>query len=189
MSFDALNRWLTPISNLGVLAGFILLAVQMNQNTQALRLQYASDFARDAAAAEMAAIGDTPNVSYAAAIDHPSELTTAQLADVWAYVDAGIYAALHVWSAHEAGYASDADWVAARRLGSSYVNFNVGQVIWKHWKSEFPADFVAEIDRELATSNPKAIQQMWGSIMSDIRKLEGQQDAGTQSTKPSAPTT
>jgi hypothetical protein len=39
MNFDRLNQWLSLAANAGVIAGFVLLAVQMKQNTEALELQ------------------------------------------------------------------------------------------------------------------------------------------------------
>ena len=35
MDADRLNRWLTLIANLGVVAGLVFLAVELNQNTKA----------------------------------------------------------------------------------------------------------------------------------------------------------
>lgn len=39
MDLDRLNRWLTPISNIGVLAGIFLVAAELNQGRDAIRAQ------------------------------------------------------------------------------------------------------------------------------------------------------
>lgn len=176
MNIDALNRWLTLLSNLGVIAGFVLLAVQLNQNTRALEMQSFSDFSREVAAIEASNMGDSPNVSYAAAIDDPANLTSAQLVDVWAYMNGGLYASLHTWNAYKAGYASEADWALARSSAAAYVESPVGRILWKHAKAQlWPADFAAEVDRELALQERRSSEHMWRAVKEDLRAL----DAGT----------
>ena len=44
MNLDATNRWLTLAANVGVLAGIIFLAYEVQQNTVATRLEAASNF-------------------------------------------------------------------------------------------------------------------------------------------------
>ena len=44
MKLDSINRWLTLIANLGVMAGIIFLAVELRQNTVATELSAASSF-------------------------------------------------------------------------------------------------------------------------------------------------
>ena len=39
MEFDRLNRWLTLAANLGLLVGLILVALQLNQNSELARAQ------------------------------------------------------------------------------------------------------------------------------------------------------
>ena len=41
MSFKRLNQWLTLIANLGVLLGIIFLVIEINQNTEAIRIESA----------------------------------------------------------------------------------------------------------------------------------------------------
>ena len=44
MNTEKLGRWLAPAANLGVIAGLILVAVQINQNTQITKAQIANDY-------------------------------------------------------------------------------------------------------------------------------------------------
>ena len=41
MSFKRLNQWLTLFANLGVLLGIIFLVIEINQNTEAIRIESA----------------------------------------------------------------------------------------------------------------------------------------------------
>jgi hypothetical protein len=177
MNVDALNRWLTLLSNLGVIAGFVLLAVQLNQNTRALQMQSFGEFSRDVAAMEASNMGDTPNASYAAAMDDPASLTSAQLFDVWAYMNGGLFASLHTWNALEAGYASEADWALARSLAAAYVESPVGRIIWERVKTQWPVDFAAQVDQELASPERRPMDHIWRALKNDIRALEGDASA------------
>ena len=44
MNLDSTNRWLTLVANIGVLAGIIFLAYELQQNTVATQLEAASNF-------------------------------------------------------------------------------------------------------------------------------------------------
>jgi hypothetical protein len=44
VNLDSTNRWLTLVANIGVLAGLIFLANELQQNTVATRLEAASNF-------------------------------------------------------------------------------------------------------------------------------------------------
>ena len=44
MNLDSINRWLTLAANIGVMAGIIFLAFELQQNTVATQLQAASNF-------------------------------------------------------------------------------------------------------------------------------------------------
>ena len=81
-NLDALNKWLLPVSNVGVIAG---------------------------QTAEVAMMGDTLAAAYATAVTQPSEMTREQVGRVWAFMNSGLIAAQNTWLAREAGYASDAD--------------------------------------------------------------------------------
>ena len=46
MNLDRLNQWLALGANVGVVVGFLLIAAQLNLNTEAIRLQknFGADF-------------------------------------------------------------------------------------------------------------------------------------------------
>ena len=79
MNLDPLNKWLTLVANLGVMAGLGLVAMQMNFNTETIRLQNGSDLTRGFSAGELTLMGDTGAAAWTTAVLHPAELTDAQL--------------------------------------------------------------------------------------------------------------
>ena len=65
MKLDRLNQWLVLVANLGVVAGFILLAFQLSLNTDAIRLKNATDLIRSSTAMELVYMGETTHVAAA----------------------------------------------------------------------------------------------------------------------------
>ena len=82
MKLDRLNQWLSLVANIGVIAGFILVAYQLNLNTESIRLRNAMDLNRDTSAAEIAYMGEATHVALANAIFRPADMTDEQMGQV-----------------------------------------------------------------------------------------------------------
>ncbi len=63
MDTDRLNSWFTLTANIGVIAGLILVAVQINQNTQIAKAQITNDYYLADMELELAMMGDDPITS------------------------------------------------------------------------------------------------------------------------------
>lgn len=114
MNLDTLNKWITPLANLGLLGGFLLVAVQMNLNTQAIKLQNSLELNRGAASAEIGALGDTTHLALAAAMLNPSELTDAQMMQLWSYQNIISFSVENQWIAYQDGLVTKEAWDRAR---------------------------------------------------------------------------
>lgn len=57
-SLDTLNKWLNVAANIGVLAGIVFLAYELQQNTLATDLEVASNFQNSFSEIEMLIAGD-----------------------------------------------------------------------------------------------------------------------------------
>ena len=171
MNLEMLNRWLGPISNLGVIGGLVLVAVQMQQNTAAIRLQNALELNRGIAAGEIAFMGDSTHVAYATAMFHPSKLTDEQAGQLWAYFNSEIFSIQNQWLAWQAGMASREDWDYARAYAIGFLGIRAGRIWWQNVKSTFRPDFVRVIDAGLAESDPLMVESMTRGILDQIRGL------------------
>jgi len=172
MNLDQINKWLMLVANLGVVAGFVMLAVQLQQNTAAIRLQTLSTLSSSWVQAESSFTGDTVHLATAKAMYHPSEITPAEMSQVWGYVNMYVNSALNTWYAFEAGHADEGDWAQAKVSAKSALDFAVGHVIWTHEKSAYPPRFVAEIDAALSAGEVMSTEHAWHRIMAEVRKLE-----------------
>ena len=82
MDTDKVNRGLTLAANVGVLGGLILVAFQINQNTEITKAQLANDYYLADMQLELAMMGENPANSWTKAIYTPNDLTKEDAAVV-----------------------------------------------------------------------------------------------------------
>ena len=123
MNLDTLNKWITPLANLGVLGGLPMVAVQMNLNTQAIKLQNSFELNRGAASAELGVLGDTTHIALATAMLNPSELTDAQMMQLWSYQNVITFSVENQWIAYQDGLVTKEARDRARQTAVSYFGF------------------------------------------------------------------
>jgi len=71
-------NWLSICANVGVIGGLILVALQLNQNSQLLRLQMIDQESRRMTDAEMGIMGELAAQTWAKMIENPEELSLAE---------------------------------------------------------------------------------------------------------------
>ena len=172
MNLDQLNKWLTLVANLGVLAGIVLVAFQLKENTDATRVQSAYALNDTTIGGDIGCMGDTTADAVTTAYFKPQELTEAQVLQTWCYLELGVMAAQTTWFAYRDGRASQETWDAAQGSLLAYMDFGVGRIIWNNIKSglQFPQEIVDEIDKAFAQGNGSA-DLRFREIMTDVRKL------------------
>jgi hypothetical protein len=77
---EELGRWLTLGANIGVIAGLIMVAVQINQETAITKAQMENDYYIADMALELAMMGENPADSFNKAVYAPDDITTADAA-------------------------------------------------------------------------------------------------------------
>jgi hypothetical protein len=85
MDTNKVNRWLTLSANVGIIAGLILVAIQINQNTQITKAQIANDYYLADMDLELAMMGDDPARSWTKAVYTPDELNNEDAAVIDRY--------------------------------------------------------------------------------------------------------
>jgi len=170
MNLDRLNQWLALAANAGVIAGFILLAAQMKQNTDALQLQNEIELGRGAMTTGIAAMGDSAYIASAASILEPSKLTDAQVYQLFVYMDAVMNVAWNTWLAYRAGHAPQESWDSALEWVGTFFSYDAAKIIWNRYKEGYPQQFVDAVDASLARHGDTMHRVMKGAI-ADIHKL------------------
>jgi len=77
MEFDRLNRWLALAANLGLLAGLIMVALQLNQTSELARAQLINEGNITESQVWAGLMGEDPAEAIAKSIENPSEMTFA----------------------------------------------------------------------------------------------------------------
>ena len=94
MKFERLNSWLQIASNFGVIAGLVLIGVQVQQTRDLTRLQMRLEREESNQQMEQGMLGEEPSVAWAKSIRDPSSLSDAEVK----IVDSYLINQLNVWS-------------------------------------------------------------------------------------------
>jgi hypothetical protein len=157
MNTDRLNHWLTLGANIGVMLGLVLVAFQFQQNTDAVRLQARLGASGSIQNAELSVAGDTLAEAWAKSALTPSKLSPSEIAQVWAYLSAGLTGVYQNWVAHDAGFTTTRDMESVVRAATGYLNYPFGLMYWNAVKHHFyDPEFVAIVDGALADLEPNS---------------------------------
>ena len=91
MNLGQVNKWLTPVANLGLVLGIVLVAFQLERNTEATRVRIEYDHHEANRVGELASMGDAVSDAMTTAILKPSEMTQVQVYQVQCYLDVGLF--------------------------------------------------------------------------------------------------
>ena len=164
MLTDTVNRWLTLSANVGVIAGLILVAVQINQNTQFTKAQIVNDYCLADMNLELAMMGDDPVVSWTKAVYAPNELNHVDAAILDRYFNYGMVQISRLQKMHELGLADD-DWEDRIYYLRWHLGNEVGRRWWVNYKDGVSNEFIQMVDEVLARSDYKDNQSLLDSIM------------------------
>jgi len=164
MDTDKVNRWLTLSANVGVIAGLILVAVQINQNTQITKAQIANDYYLADMDLELAMMGDDPVRSWTKAVYTPDELNNEDAAVIDRYFNYGLVQILRLQKMHELGLAYE-DWEDRIAYLGWHLGNEVGRRWWAYGKDAFPDEISQKVDEILAVGDYKRNQDLLDAMM------------------------
>jgi hypothetical protein len=90
MKSERINSWLSLGANVGVVVGLILVAYQINQEAELMKVQLFSDATTSMNEFNQALMGDSPLEVVAKSIENPHELTLAEMQIMDAYLISAI---------------------------------------------------------------------------------------------------
>ncbi len=172
MDTDKINRWLTLSANVGVIAGLILVAVQINQYTQITKAQITNDYYLADMELELAMMGDNPAGSWIKAVYTPNDLTNEDAAIVDRYFNYGLVQIQRMQKMNELGLAED-DWEDRFDYLRWHLGNEVGRHWWAHIKEGYPEDFAQSIDKVLIAGNDTRNRDLLDSMQ---RQSDAAQD-------------
>lgn len=150
--FD-LGQSVSTLANVGVLAGLILVAVQISQSTDIARAQLENDYYLADMQLELSMMGDSPVDSWIKAVYSPDEITQRDAAVLDRYFNFGVVQVRRLRQMQQLGLAEDK--VLAEQV--NYLKWHLGNEVgrrwWAQYRAEDPDDEIVQIvDQALATN-------------------------------------
>ena len=172
------NRWIAilvawplAIGGVAVVASLVYVGLQVRQHTQVTRGQAITTLLSGQIAGEVALMGDDGAAALANAFDKPADMSTVEIAQVWAYLYTAITSVQTSYELHTLGLASRRDWERARTTAPSYLGFPFGQAWWSEIKDGFPADFVAEIEDAMSEGDRNSLKSAFDRVEAAASQL------------------
>ncbi len=159
---DRANSWIAILANVGILAGLILVAIELNQNTKQLSLELVWQVNERMIENNRALLGDNPTPIYVKSIMNPEELTFEEFQVASAFV----LNFLAVWEdrhyLYQAGLLGDEEW---KRFIDDDISMTLGnrfaQELWRTSKHIFEPELVHYVDELLPDVDTGASYQWW----------------------------
>ncbi len=108
MNLEKLGHWVGIVANLGVFAGFLLVAYQLHQNTIGLQSNAAYNSNELLANSDTALMGDTGYAAMAKSMTDPKSLSPDELMQMWAYLSLTTFSATLAFEDYNQGIISEA---------------------------------------------------------------------------------
>ncbi len=86
MKSERLNSWLQIATNFGLIAGLVLVAVQIQQTRDLTRLQMRLDLLAASQQMEQGLLGEEPGIAWAKSIRDPTSLSDAEVKSIDSYL-------------------------------------------------------------------------------------------------------
>ena len=182
MESSKFGYWLQITANLGLLIGLILVGVQIQQQSQITRTQLENDLNNSFQQQYLTLQGEAPADVLAKAMEHPAEMTAAELLILDAYINKNLDHFLNVKKLADLGVVEHDRWRGYIEFGSqeeethfTYVFGNqVSQAYWdtaresSGWK--FDQEFFQAIDRTIRSVDPNALERWQSKIRDKLAK-------------------
>ena len=159
LKLEKVNQWLVIVTNLGIIAGFILVAFQLQQTSQSLQLQASAIAESTITQTDAAFIGETLAESFVVAQLRPNELTDAQMMEVAGYLAGKLHYLTQQYRSYEQGSLYGQEWDAVKQYVAQEFNWPLGRAFWQTSKKSggFSAAYIREINEALAALNPSQL--------------------------------
>lgn len=149
-----LGQSISTLANVGVLAGLILVAVQISQGTDIARAQLENDYYLTDMQLELAMMGESPVDAWVKAVYSPDEITRTDAAVLDRYFNFGVVQIRRLQQMQKLGLAEDE--VLQQQI--DYLRWHLGNDVGRRWWAQFKAespndDIVQRIDKVLSTDD------------------------------------
>ena len=145
MKFDDMNRWMSLLASLGVIAGLILLTFELQQNQQMMRAQTRNEIALGAMDLMMLPASNPQLASVVRRGDAGEELTPDEQFQYRRMMIATLRYYENVHYQYRQGFYEQSQFARQKEAWKSYAARSLGiQQIWCEMRATYSEDFVRE---------------------------------------------
>ena len=168
-----LGHTITILANIGVIAGIVFLAIELNQNTQQLALELRWQVNQRIVDNNRDLMGANPLPAFIKSVTDPEELTF----DEFQVAVALVFNFLNVWEDHyflyQAGLIADEEWKDFVREDITFtLGYRFAQAFWEDAKANYEPEMVSYVDSLLPTIGTNTNYEFWPTTMRRVRELE-----------------
>ena len=180
MKYGKVSDWLQVAANLGIVVGLVLVGVQLQQNSDLLKMQLLFEESRRAVDLETLVVGENGAETWSRSITDASELSLADQrimeALLWGFVEQLRSTRLLA----ELGLLDDDEWRWRVRSETAFWLANdYGRAWWKNYadgNTLLPDDLVAEVNNRLAEADTDFTAKYAETIIDLITPAEDRED-------------
>lgn len=122
------TNWIQIITGLGVIAGLVLVAMELQQSRDLVEAQLEAEGFLSYQESRLSIMGENFAATYAKACFDPTNLTDAELVQMEAFIDANVMLVARARAYSEIGGSSDRSWEqGARRVTREWLSTKVGR--------------------------------------------------------------
>ncbi len=146
------SRWLSLAANLAILAGLVLVAVELNQNSQLTRTALIAEGSALENQIWTPLAGELPGEIIAKAVECPQQLTYADFIALDGFLYTSFNDVYREYELNKEGLFTEEEWKAEVDLYAHwFLGNDFGRVWWEEvGKPFFDTDFTAHVDEQLA---------------------------------------
>ncbi|MBV1930837.1 MAG: hypothetical protein KUG71_03895 [Porticoccaceae bacterium] len=172
LSSDRLSSWLTVGANVGILAGLILVAVQIEQNSELVRMQLVNDGNLASNQLWVSATGEKPLEALAKSIENPEELTFAEFLVVDLFLFSNMNLLYRNYELAREGIFDENEWQASvEALAPYFIANKFGRIWWREEASAFfSPEFSAFVNKQLEEEGAMDTQAYWLRIKKRLKE-------------------
>ena len=159
---ESVQSWITLVTNIGVLTGLVLVAMELNQNTDQLSLELEWQINHRMYQNNRDLLGDNPTPIFAKSVTSPEDLTYEefQVAAAMAFNFLGVWE--DRFFLYQEGLLSEQEW---KDFVDDDISFTMGypfaRELWRTSKGLFEPEFVQYVDKILPGVNSNANYQWY----------------------------
>jgi hypothetical protein len=151
LNSDNLSRWISAGANIAVLAGLVLVAIQIRQNTSLERTALINEGILVSNQIYANLMGENPGQVIARAIECPERMNYADFMAVDAFLFAGINMTYRDYQLAQEGLFTSSDWKGSV---DAYAHWYLGNTFGRAWwdqeaKQFFSREFTDYVDQRL----------------------------------------